>query len=176
MKLKIPYLLAATVAIGSLFYFADTQGLGAAQLVTVKSVAGHELDLAKPDGKTRLVSFYAPNCPISNRDVQPFSNLQAQFATDEFEVVAIAMPYAEIQEVASHAELENIEYSIAHDADGTIGSAFPGVRFTPTTFLIDSAGEIVWRKVGAINTTETAGLITELLQPNQLATNSHQAK
>ncbi len=171
MKSRIPYLLAAVVASASLLYLADTPGLSAAPLVTLTSTTGQSIDLASPAGKTRLVSFWAPDCPISERDLPGFSHLTAQFADDEFEIVAVAMSYSNTDDIQLHIDDHNIPYAIAHDADGSVSEAFPGVRFTPTTFLIDGNGEIVWRHVGKLNATETAGQITELLQPAQLASN-----
>ena len=170
MKLKIPYLVATIVATTSLLYLADTEGLSAAQLVSFNTVSGQQIDLAAPEGKTRLVSFWAPDCPISERNAPDLSHLQSQFADDKFEIVAIAMPYASEDEVQTFSA--DTEYSVAHDSDGSVTKGFPGVRFTPTTFLIDSDGTIVWRHVGRLKATDTVGRITDLLQPDTVAESS----
>lgn len=170
LKLRIPYLMAAIVATSSLLYLANTPGLSAAQLISFETVSGQSVDLASPQGKTRLVSFWSPDCPISERDIPSLSSLQKQFADTEFEVMAIAMPYAKADDIQSR--MEAIDYPIAHDSNGSIGKGFPGVRFTPTTFLIDGSGKIIWRHVGQLNTTDTARRINGVVQPDQLAKNT----
>ena len=69
MKLRIPYLLATVVAVASCLYLADTRSLKAAPLIYVETIAGHEIDLTAPAGKTRLITFWSPDCPISERNV-----------------------------------------------------------------------------------------------------------
>ncbi len=169
MKLRIPYLIAAVLASASMLYFADTPGLNAAPLVSLQSINGNKIDLASPQGKTRLVSFWAPNCSISARDASGLSDLQTQFAEENFEIVAVAMPYSKSKDIQLHMDDHNVGYPIAHDTDGQVSAAFPGVRFTPTTFLIDGQGNIVWRHVGKVNAARAAGEIATLLQ-TQLAT------
>jgi len=158
------------MATTSLLYLADTPGLNAAQLMSLETISGNSVDLATPQGTTRLVSFWAPDCPISKRDAADLSQLQNLFANDEFEIVAIAMPHAPDAEVQASAD--DLNYPVAHDSDGSIVKGFPGVRFTPSTFLIDGDGNIVWRHVGKLNATDTARRITDLLQPAQLAKNT----
>lgn len=172
MKLKIPYLVATLVATTSLLYLADTPGLSAAQLVSFKTVSDQQIDLAAPLGKTRLVSFWAPDCAISERNAPDLSQLQSQFVDDEFEIVAIAMPYADKDDVQTHTK--EVDYLVAHDNDGSVTKGFPGVRFTPTTFLIDGDGNIVWRHVGRLNTTKAASRITAVLLSDRLAENTVQ--
>lgn len=169
MKLKIPYLMGAILAAGSLLHLADTPGISAAPLITFDTLSGHNINLAVPMGKTRLVSFWSPDCSICERDRPNLSHLHQQFSENELEIIAVAMPYDSHDKVESHIDNHAILYQVAHDIDGTIGASFPGVRFTPTTFLIDSEGEIVWRHVGRLNATEASGQITETLQLPKLA-------
>lgn len=118
-----------------------------------------------------MVSFWSPDCPISERDIPGLSELQRQFSDQSFEIVAVAMPYSDPAELKDYVSDNNIQYTIAHDTEGSINQSFPGVRFTPTTFLIDGSGKIVWRHVGKVDATKAASQITGLLQPTTLATN-----
>lgn len=169
MKLRIPYLLAAVLATASLFYLADSKGLSAAPLVSLTTGSGHTVHLADASGKTRLITFWSPDCPISERNVPALSQLQEQFADEEFEVIAVAMPYSTESAIESYKRLNQVDFPIAYDQNGDVSNAFPGVRFTPTTFLIDSAGNIVWRHIGRMTATQGAQQINEVLQPRQLA-------
>lgn len=169
MSLRIPYLLAATLVAGMLFYLSDTPGLSAAPLVSLTTSAGHEINPAAPQGKARLISFWSPDCPISERNFPALSTLQEEFDGVDFEVLAVAMPYSQESEIQSFIKRHRIDITVAHDKEGTVSDAFPGVRFTPTTFLIDGNGTIVWRHIGRLKATRGAQKIGEVLQMEQLA-------
>lgn len=165
MKLRIPYLLATVVAVASCLYLTDTRSLKAAPLVYVETIAGHEIDLTAPAGKTRLVTFWSPDCPISERNVKALAALHNQFNGEGFEIVAVAMPYSNLSEIHSYIDRHEISYPVAFDHNGEVSDAFPGVRFTPTTYLIDSDSKIIWKHVGRMTKDEAASEIMPALQP-----------
>ena len=169
LNLRIPYLLAATLVAGSLFYLSDSPGLTAAPLVSLTSTSGQLVNLADPEGKTRLISFWSPDCPISKKNMPTMSQLREQFDEQDFEILAVAMPYAGESEISAYMTSNDVGISVAHDKNGTVSDAFPGVRFTPTTFLIDGSGNIVWRHIGRMTETQGAQKIAEILQVEQLA-------
>ncbi len=149
MTLKIPYLIAISIAATIIFHLASPPGLSAAPVVTLESLDGQRFDLAKSAGKTRLVSFFSPDCPISKRDVATLNAVHHQ-STSEVEVIAVSMPYDSSHAVKEFEKSSEIDYAVSLDTDGEISRAFPEVRFTPTTFLIDSEGEIIWRHTGRL--------------------------
>lgn len=161
--------MGAILAAVSLLHLADTPGISAAPLITFNTLTGHNINLAVPQGKTRLVSFWSPECSICERDRPHLARLHQQFDEDELEIIAVAMPYDSHDKVASHIDDHSIAYRVAHDTDGTIGASFPGVRFTPTTFLIDGHGEIIWRHVGRLDAAEASTRIARSLQLPKLA-------
>lgn len=169
MKIRLPYLLAASIAAISIFYFTTTQGLNASPVVTVSTLAGQQFDLASTGGNARLVTFYSPNCPISKRDIPDLTRTHERLKNEPLDIIAVAMPYDNEAEIERFQESKNIGYAMAHDKDGSIGSAFPNVRFTPTTFLIDSSGTIVWRHIGRLRNAVLDSEIDALLSTQQLA-------
>ncbi|OED43016.1 hypothetical protein AB833_04770 [Chromatiales bacterium (ex Bugula neritina AB1)] len=154
MKLKISYLLAASVALTGANYLANPPGLSAAPVVTLKATDGRLFDLAASGETTRLVTFFSPDCPLSKRDWPTLSELNNKHSEDTLEIVSVTMPYDQPAATAPLIESGTINYPVVTDTDGSIGNAFPNVRFTPTTFLIDKKGEIVWRHTGRINPQE----------------------
>jgi len=62
----------------------------------------------------------------------------------------VSMPYDSSHAVKEFEKSSEIDYAVSLDTDGEISRAFPEVRFTPTTFLIDSEGEIIWRHTGRL--------------------------
>lgn len=169
MKIRLPYLLAASIAAMSMFYFTTTQGLNASPVVTLTSLDGQHFELGSTGAKARLVTFYSPNCPISKRDIPDLTFTHERLRNEALDVIAVAMPYDELSEIGRFQKSKNITYSMAHDNDGSIGAAFPNVRFTPTTFLIDNSGQIVWRHVGRLRKAVLDSEIDALLSTQQLA-------
>jgi len=169
LKLKIPYLLGALVFTGALFYLANPQGLSAAPVLTLKAMDGRQLELAETAGKHRLISFFSPTCAISKRNATTLNRLAK---TSAIEVIGIAMPYdtADGLQEWIHTPLA---YPVVHDTDGSIADAFAGVRFTPTTFLIDQAGEVVWRKTGRLSNGYLKGKL-DAIAPGRLALQNSQ--
>lgn len=165
MKLRIPYIAAAILLAVLVFNLTNTPGLKAAALVTLTTTDGREIDLSASQGKVRLISFWSPDCSVCERDVAKLESLQSQFDEQPFEIISVAMPYAADEEVAHFMEQHDISYPVAMDADSTIRDGFPGVRFTPTTFLIDEQGSIAWRRTGSLKLPETALLVENALQP-----------
>lgn len=169
MKIRIPYLLAASIAVGSLFHLTTTQGLNASPVATVTAIDGQQFDFASTGGKARLVTFYSPDCPISTRDIPDLTHTYDRLQNEALDVIAVAMPYDDAGRIKHLQDSKNINYSLAHDTDGSIAAAFPNVRFTPTTFLIDDTGKIVWRHVGRLRKAVLESEIDALLSPKKLA-------
>ncbi len=152
MTLRIPYIIAAVIAALSIVYLASPPGLRAAPVLTVSSLEGRQFDLAAIDGKSRLVTFMSPDCPVSNRNVSVLSALNDR--QSPVEVVGVTMPYDSIDAVKQFRADKDISFELVADTDGTISDAFVQVRFTPTTFLIDGQGNIVQRIVGRLQADE----------------------
>ena len=168
MTIKLPYLMAVTFAALGVFYFTTTQGLSAAPSTTINSLDANQYNLAT-GGKTRLISFYSPDCPISKRDAESLNALHHQFSEQPVDVVAIAMSYDDRETIDAFSQARQVEYEVAHDADGSIAAAFPGVRFTPTTFLIDESGTIVWKHIGRMPLDQVSAQVSTLLNDSQIA-------
>ncbi len=154
MTLRIPYLIAAVIAAVSIVYLANPPGLRAAPVLTVTSLDGEQFDLAAMDGKTRLVTFISPDCPVTNKNLPVIEKVQSQYGDETLKVVGITMPYDQESDVLRFRETRNINFQLVADTDGTIADAFAQVRFTPTSFLIDGQGNITRRIVGRLRADE----------------------
>jgi peroxiredoxin len=172
VTLRIPYLIAAAIALVSVIYLANPPGLRAAPVLTVTSLDGNQFNLAAMDGKTRLVTFVSPDCPVSKRNLPVLDTLQNRFGSDALEVVGITMPYDSVKEVNRFRTENNIPFQMVSDSDGTIADAFVQVRFTPTSFLIDGDGNIAERIVGRLNAEDLGQQISALSSQPSLAQQS----
>lgn len=149
MTIRLPHLTALILGALGVFYGTSTPGLKASPAAGVTTIDKEYFDLASTD-TTKLVSFYSPDCPISQKDIAKLSALHHQFQQDSVDVIAVAMPYDSADRISELEAEHEISYHLAHDADGTIAAAFPNVRFTPTTFLINNEGNIIWRHTGSM--------------------------
>ena len=57
-----------------------------------------------------------------------------------------------------------LPYLITLDIESKLANAFGGVKVTPSTFLLNQKGEIVWQKVGLFELAELQPLIENLLK------------
>ncbi len=169
MSIRLPYLMLLTLCALGFFYGTSSQGLNASQTAGITTLDDRTFDLTDP-ATLKLVSFYSPDCSISLKDIAHLSELHQQFGASEVDVIAVAMPYDSKDRISEFENEHSPEYHLAHDADGSIASAFPNVRFTPTTFLIDNAGQIVWRHTGAMPMDEVRTGVAAALNQRVTAT------
>lgn len=169
MKLRIPFIIAALAATIAVSYLANPPRLRAAPVMTVTSLDGTQVNLAAADGKTRLVTFFSPDCPYSVKNLPILDSIQRRNSDDAFEVVGITMPYDSLEAVTKFSIEKNIDYRIVSDTEGSIGDAFENVRFTPTSFLIDSHGNISQRIVGRLDADKLQQQIDSIFAQQPLA-------
>jgi len=135
VTLRIPYLIAAVIAVVSIVYLANPPGLRAAPVLTVTSLDGEQFDLAAIDGKPRLVTFISPDCPVTNKNLPVIETVQNQYGDESLEIVGITMPYDSLKDVHRFRDAQNISFQLVADTDGTIADAFAQVRFLATVAL-----------------------------------------
>jgi peroxiredoxin len=61
------------------------------------------------------------------------------------------MHYDPPNHVREMADSKKLPYAIVLDPSGELAQAFGNVQLTPTTFLIDKAGNIIMEKAGVFN-------------------------
>jgi len=168
VTLRIPYIIAAVIAAISIAYLASPPGLRAAPLLTVTSLDNEQFDLAAMDGKTRLVMFMSPDCPVTNKNLPVLDTVKQHYG-EALEVVGVTMPYDPVKTVNQFRGDRNIRFQLVADTDGRIADAFAQVRFTPTSFLIDGQGNIVQRIIGRLHTDRLRSQIDTLATQRALA-------
>lgn len=110
--------------------------------VTFTMVDGSTIKSSELRGRSVLVNFWSVSCAVCLRDMPRLTALHDSLADSGFRVIGVAMPSDPPPAVMAMVESKQPGYPIALDVHGELARAFGDVRVTPTSFLIDPAGNI----------------------------------
>lgn len=115
---------------------------------------GKEVALSDFQGKTVVLEWINPNCPVSRRHADAKTMISTAAKHPEAVWLAInstRRDHADFLEPAAHEKYDadkGITYPVLYDASGEVGHAY-GARTTPHMFVIDAEGKIAY--MGAID-------------------------
>lgn len=140
----------------------------AAQLwaTTLNDPAGRPQALARWRGKVLVLNFWATWCPPCREEMPAFSRLQTRFGADRVQFVGIALDSA--QSVADFQQQTPVVYPLLIASPATtelarrLGNASLAL---PYTLVLDAAGAVRHRRLGALSEAELAALIEPLISP-----------
>jgi peroxiredoxin len=119
----------------------STTGGKPAPAFTLQDLNGKSISLSDFRGKVVILDFWATWCPPCVREIPHFIELYEQYKDRGFAMVGISLDHAGISTVKSFVRKYRVNYPILM-ADGQVGNAYGGIPSIPTTFVIDSAGNI----------------------------------
>jgi peroxiredoxin len=120
----------------------------AAPGVTFLTIKGETIPLNTLRGKVVLVNFWATDCPVCLKEMPQLIATHKKFQPRGYETVAVAMWYDPPNRVIAFSEQRALPFKMAFDPVGEHAKAFGDLTLTPTTFVIDKRGDIVYRVVG----------------------------
>ena len=109
-------------------------------------LGGESLDLSELRGKPVLVHFWATWCPVCRTQDGSIHNL-----AKDYQVLSIASSSGDAGQVRQYLDREALDFPVMLDETGELGNRW-GVRGFPSSFIIDSSGEI--RSIAVGYTTE----------------------
>jgi peroxiredoxin len=119
--------------------------------VSFNDIDGGQHQLADYKGKPILMIFWATDCPGCIKEMPELIALHDEYADSGLAMISVAMPHDTPAQIKAMRDQKGLPYLITWDTDSQISAAFDNVRVTPTHFLISPEGEIVMRKIGALN-------------------------
>lgn len=143
------------------FFFRLNNAVENVDFTTLK---GENLSLEKLRGKPVLVTFWATDCDNCLKEIPFFIDLYERYHAQGLEILGVSMYYDPPNLVVEFNKLRPLPYPLTLDIEAKFSKAFGNVKVTPTTFLLDSTGKIIWQKVGLIERSELQSLIEKLLQ------------
>ena len=119
--------------------------------VSFKTITNKTIALKDLQGKSVLITFWASNCPSCLKEIADFKHLYQKYHQSGLEIIAIAMYYDRPNIVVDTSKAYQIPYDIVLDLDMHLATAFGDVSLTPTTFLLNPKGKIVFQTTGTFD-------------------------
>ncbi|MCH8119361.1 MAG: TlpA family protein disulfide reductase [Planctomycetes bacterium] len=136
---------------------------------TLQDLKGNQISLSDFKGKVVILDFWATWCPPCVVEIPHFIALYEQYKDQGFAMVGISVDLEGISVVKSFALKHRVNYPILM-ADGQVQKAYGGISNIPTTFVIDSAGNIRRKYVGykdkAVFEADIKALLAEAKPPS----------
>ncbi|WP_347989428.1 TlpA disulfide reductase family protein [Methylomonas sp. AM2-LC] len=151
-KIIILLLVSLLVVLGA--FWQTGSSVSIAPGVVFKTITGETIALSELKGKPVLVTFWASDCHSCIQEIPDFIQLHQQFKSQELTIIAVAMSYDPPNQVLNVAQEKHIPYKVALDPQGELGTAFGNVQFTPSLFLFDKLGQLVFQKTGLVALSE----------------------
>jgi len=150
MKLDIKGLAILTLIVAALafFWFSSASGIKPVPAFSATTLDGQQVTSKTLQGKPYLVTFWSTGCPGCVGEIPHLVELDQKLHGTGFRIIAISMPYDELQEVQTMRAQKGMKYDVVYDKSGTLGQTFGGINVTPTSFLVDSSGKIIRQQLG----------------------------
>jgi peroxiredoxin len=133
---------------------------------TFTTLNGEQLSFEKLRGKFIIVTFWATDCESCLKEIPLWLDLYSRYHAQGLEIIGVAMYFDPPNHVIEFIKQHPFPYFITLDIEAKLAKAFGGVKVTPTTFLLNPKGEIVWQKVGLFESTELESKIKTFLKEN----------
>ena len=114
---------------------------------TLQSIHGETIRLSDFRGKAVLLNFWATWCAPCRIEMPWFVEMQDRYAAEGLQVVGVAMDDASPDDIEKFASELGVNYPILVGEE-TVGNAYGGVQFLPSTFYIGRDGKMLDKVFG----------------------------
>src|SRR2546422_8666669 len=133
---------------------------------SLESLEGKSMSLSDLRGKAVLLNFWATWCTPCKIEMPWFVDLQKQYGAQGLQVIGVAMDEASKEDIAKFARDMGVNYPILIGKE-SVGDAYGGVQFLPTTYFIGRDGKVVAHEFGLKSRSEFEDNIKKALGQGQ---------
>lgn len=128
----------------------------------MQTISGETVRLSDYEGKKVILNFWATWCPPCKAEMPHMQKLY-EHHSDEVEVIAINLTSRDngVDEVKSFVESYGLTFTIPLDVDGVYGKLYE-VTTIPTSYVINTKGEVVQKVVGPMDERMMKNIIQEI--------------
>lgn len=121
---------------------------------TLRTLAGGEVTLSDFAGTPVVLNFWAVRCEPCKEEMAYFDALAEEHG-DSVKVITIDIQDSPDSVHKFFADIDDMQpsFAIALDESGEVAAEY-SIRYTPTTYLVDSEGVIRLAKIGAFQSEE----------------------
>ncbi len=160
----ITFLVFFTLLAGLSWFYQKPDYPELADNLIFQRIDGTRQTMKELKGKPLMVIFWSPSCVICMQEVEELNHLYEQHQGGEkFELLALSMYYDRPDSVVESSTHSEMLYPVYLDLQKSLSKAFGNVVVTPTSFLINSSGEIIYQHVGRLDFTFINQKLTELI-------------
>jgi peroxiredoxin len=159
MKLFITFTLLLALIAG--IFFSLNKNIPS---IDFTALNGKQMSLEQLRGKPVIVTFWATDCENCLKEIPILLDLYSRYHLQGLEIIGMSMYFDPPNHVIEFSKQYALPYPITLDIEAKFAAAFGNVKVTPTTFLLNSKGEIVWQKVGLFELAELQPLIESFLK------------
>lgn len=168
LQMKKHTKLLVILAVGSTLAWAATWLFPPAPPIAPETefvlLDGNKLTLQSLRGRPVLVSFWATTCPPCVEELPDLIQLYKDLRPQGLEIIAVAMPYDPPIRVQEFVQRHHVPYPVALDVQGVVTSAFGGVPYVPTAFIIAPNGKTELIYTGRLDIAKARRIISRYLK------------
>lgn len=127
----------------------------------LNDINGKAVKLSDFKDKVVILNFWATWCPPCIAEIPEFVKFYSTYREKGVEIIGVAVS-SSMEEVKKMVSDKKINYTVCI-SDRKIEELYGGIRFVPTTFIIDRSGNIHQKKIGAISEKELVEMIKDIL-------------
>ena len=165
MRVRVTGIIVATLMLMLVAAFignrAPSKTIPPLQVKTLDGDSFVLFENSKPSAT--LVSFWASSCKVCIKEIPGYIQLYDEMSEKNMRMIGIAMHYDRPDFTLAAVNHFDIPWPVALDLDGQLAATFGNVSLTPTTFLLDNEGHVVWEKTGAVDFNNLRRILGKLL-------------